>query len=71
MVVVASAIHFAPYKFILCGSKVQSLFENQGEFTATEKQNNEIISDMLSSMEYAWKVLETKFDVQSPEENIQ
>lgn len=55
------------------GSKVQSLFENQGEFTATENRIIEIISDgMLSSMEYAWKdLVETKFDVQSREENIQ
>ena len=55
------------------GSKVKSLFETQGEFTATENRIIEIISDgMLSSMEAAWKdLVETKFDVQSREENIQ
>jgi len=55
------------------GSKVQSLFENQGEFTATENRIIEIITDgMLSSMEAAWKdLVDTKFDIQSREENIQ
>ena len=55
------------------GSKVQSLFENQGEFTATENRIIEIISEgMLSSMALAWKdLVETKFDVVTREENIQ
>src|SRR6056300_625011 len=47
------------------GSKVQSLFETQGEFTATENHIIEIISDgMLASMALAWKdLVETRFDV--------
>ena len=55
------------------GSKVQSLFSQQGEFTATEQRIIEIISEgMNASMEAAWKdLLQTKFEVQSREENIQ
>ena len=55
------------------GSKVQSLFSQQGEFTATEQRIIEIITEgMNASMEAAWKdMLQTKFEVQSREENIQ
>lgn len=55
------------------GSKVQSLFSAQGEFTATEQRIIEIITEgMNAAMEAAWKdLLQTKFDVQSREENIQ
>jgi len=55
------------------GSKVKLLFETQGEFTATENRIIEIITNgMLSSMKFAWKdLIETNFDVQSREENIQ
>lgn len=55
------------------GSKVQSLFSQSGEFTATEQRIIEIITEgMNASMEAAWKdMLQTKFEVQSREENIQ
>ena len=55
------------------GSKVQSLFAQQGEFTATEQRIIEIITEgMNASLEAAWKdMLQTKFEVQSREENIQ
>lgn len=55
------------------GSKVKALFETQGEFTATENRIIEIISEgMLTCLENAWKdLIDTKFDVQSREENIQ
>ena len=55
------------------GSKVQSLFSQHGEFTATEQRIIEIITEgMNSAMEAAWKdLLQTKFEVQSREENIQ
>ena len=55
------------------GSKVQSLFSQQGEFTATEQRIIEIITEgMNNAMETAWKdMLQTKFEVQSREENIQ
>ena len=55
------------------GSKVQSLFAQSGEFTATEQRIIEIITEgMNASMEAAWKdMLQTKFEVQSREENIQ
>ena len=55
------------------GSKIQSLFATQGEFTATEQRIIEIITDgMNDSLEAAWKdLIKTKFDVQSREENIQ
>ena len=45
------------------GSKVQSLFSQQGEFTATEQRIIEIITEgMNASMEAAWKdMLQTKF----------
>ena len=55
------------------GSKVQSLFSQQGEFTATEQRIIEIISEEYecfygSGLEGS---LQTKFEVQSREENIQ
>ena len=55
------------------GSKIKALFETQGEFTATENRIIEIISEgMLTCLENAWKdLIDTKFDVQSREENIQ
>jgi flagellar motor switch protein FliM len=55
------------------GSKVQSLFSQSGEFTATEQRIIEIITEgMNASLEAAWKdMLRTKFEVQSREENIQ
>ena len=55
------------------GSKVQSLFSQQGEFTATEQRIIEIITEgMNSAMEAAWKdLLQTKFEVQSREENFE
>ena len=55
------------------GSKIQSLFTTQGEFTATEQRIIEIITEgMNESLESAWKdLVKTKFDVQSREENIQ
>jgi len=55
------------------GSKVKALFETQGEFTATENRIIEIISEgMLTCLENAWRdLIDTKFDVQSREENIQ
>ena len=55
------------------GSKIQSLFATQGEFTATEQRIIEIITEgMNEALESAWKdLVKTKFDVQSREENIQ
>ena len=55
------------------GSKVQSLFSTQGEFTATEQRIIEIITEgMNESLENAWKdLIKTRFDVQTREENIQ
>lgn len=55
------------------GSKIQSLFQGQGEFTATENRIVEIITEgMNSALEVAWRDLtSTKFTVQSREENIQ
>ena len=55
------------------GSKIKALFETQGEFTATENRIIEIISEgMLTCLENAWRdLIDTKFDVQSREENIQ
>ena len=55
------------------GSKIQSLFATQGEFTATEQRIIEIITEgMNDSLEAAWKdLVKTKFDVQTREENIQ
>jgi len=54
------------------GSKVQALFETQGEFTATENRIVEIITaGMNEAMELAWRdLLDTKFQIQSQEENI-
>ena len=55
------------------GSKIQSLFATQGEFTATEQRIIEIITEgMNESLEVAWKdLVKTKFEVQTREENIQ
>ena len=55
------------------GSKVQSLFANQGEFTATEQRIIEIITEgMNDALESAWKdLIKTEFNVQTREENIQ
>ena len=55
------------------GSKIQSLFATQGEFTATEQRIIEIITEgMNESLEVAWKdLIKTKFEVQTREENIQ
>ena len=55
------------------GSKIHSLFETQGEFTATEQRIIEIITQgMNEALETAWKdIVKTKFEVQSREENIQ
>jgi len=54
------------------GSKVKSLFVAQGEFTATENRIVEIITEgMNGSLEAAWRdLIDTKFTVQSQEENI-
>jgi len=55
------------------GSKVRSLHQNRGEFTATEQRIIQIITDgMNRSMENAWKDLyPTSFMPLSREENIQ
>ena len=55
------------------GSKIQSLFTTQGEFTATEQRIIEIITEgMNDALEAAWKdLVKTEFNVQTREENIQ
>ena len=55
------------------GSKIQSLFSTQGEFTATEQRIIEIITEgMNEALESAWKdLIKTEFNVQTREENIQ
>ncbi len=55
------------------GSKIQSLFATQGEFTATEQRIIEIITEgMNEALESAWKdLIKTEFNVQTREENIQ
>jgi len=55
------------------GSKIQSLFSNTGEFTATENRIIEIISEgMLDALANSWKdLITTTFEIQAREENIQ